>query len=167
MSKKLITLDDLDELHMNKIKYFKDELKNKSLPAPLFCSDGNYNESNWNSGESTYIREFINVARYDRVKAKHYDFDVMYWEADINVYGELFITCDYIDDFTYLFITVDGKTYIADTDRESNFINQYMVKIYKNRGNIHTFTHNGKPIKRNNYLSLLHILQSAKLIKGV
>lgn len=165
---KLITLDDLDKLRKDKKKYFKKELPTSSQPKKLFI-DGEFSKNNWNCGEATPIRKLIiDIDSADKFKSQ-YEFEVTYNEFNTWLDGYVFINLHYIDDYTFLTITVDGSTNIEINDgfdvKSEDFVNQYLVKIYKRRGSIETFTLNGQPIKRNEYLSLLHVLQSIGLIK--
>lgn len=165
---KLLTLDDLDWLREKKNNYFKKKQPNSSQPIPLF-ENSIFNSSNWNCGEATPIRNFIYDLEYKDAKSWQYEFEVDYPEFNTYIDGDLFINLHYANDYTYVQLLVDGainKELNDGLDVKSDyFTNQYFIKIYKRRGGIESFVLNGNPIKRNEYLSLLHILQSVGMLE--
>ena len=162
---KYITLDELEERHQKQVEYFKEKLKGSSIPKPLFKESGDFNEDNWNSGEGIIIRNVMREIESNGECSTRNEVELFYPEADLTVYARLIIHHTWIEDYQFLTILVDGDTMVNDDD-VNYFTDQYVIKVYKNRGGIELFLKNGKSITKNEYLSLLHILQSADLIKG-
>lgn len=161
---KYITIEALEERRLEQLEYFKENNKGGSQPRNLFDVNGVFNYKNWNCGEATFIRHFVNKLEWNERVTR--EFDVIYKENDFCISGVILISKQYYEDTTYVQITVDGCTYrYTEDDNCTDFIDQYLIKIYKSRGAIEDFRRNGQPIKRGEYLSLLNILQGSGLIQ--
>lgn len=160
---KYITMESLDERRDSQMEYFK-KSNPSCLPKDMFDENDEFSYNNWNCGQGQFIRHFINDLEYGVSNIK--EFDVEYRNFDLCVSGAVIATKHYYEDFTYVQITVDAyMCKYSDDDYNEEFIDQYLIKIYKSRGAIEDFRKNGQPIKRGEYVALLNILQESGLLK--
>lgn len=153
---KVITFKDLELKSQYQMKWFK-ENNPESLPKSLFNNEGIFNDENWNCGEATYIRKYINDLEYNASNVKEYAFI----ENGYEMYGEVITVLSYFEDMTYVQITTRDN--VEDDDPnwyEKTIINQYFIQIYKSRGAIERLMHNGNPITRKEYLMLLNKIKA-------
>ena len=133
-------------------------------PKDMFDKNDVFNYNNWNCGQAQFIRHFVNSLEFSVSYVR--EFDVDYKQFDFCISGAVIVILQYYEDFTYVQITVDGDIFrYSDNENEVTFVDQYLIKIYKSRGAIEDFRKNGQPIKRNEYVELLNILQESGLIK--
>ena len=154
---RLISLKDLEKKRNSQMDWFK-ENNPSSLPDPLFDEEGVFSNGNWNCGEATYIRQYINDLDYNASNVKEYE---MKSQNGHELFGEVIVVMSYFEDMTYVQITTRDNVETDDLDWYDNtIINQYFIQIYKSRGAIERFLHNGNPITRIEYLMLLNKIKA-------
>ena len=131
------------------IEEYEKQLNNKNLgskPIRMFDENGNFNQNNWNGGDSNLIRNYL-----DKLDDNTYFHHLEYGFYNINKV--------YRDDMTYVFITESIVRY-NNYEMKEDFINTtYVIGWYKNRGRIDIFTVDGETGTEEEYIDLLNMLE--------
>lgn len=122
----------------------------RTEPRKGFNEDGSWNPDNWNGGDLTFLRQFINTeldCPKDHIIKSFDD------ESNEDYENTLILSYNKYNEQNYLIIT--------HLDNFENVISIYYITYYKDRGNTEQITKNLKPITEDEYLELLQILEKA------
>lgn len=156
----MITAEDLRNRHQQLLEYAKQKDSGYgSTPKPLFLAYGNFNESNWNGGDSV-IRQWTSDYNVQWEQRN----DEMVHDVPFNKPNEddadilLIANKSYYEDTTYVQVMVKKITY-AENDYVEE-CNQYMIEIYKSRGKTEKILKNGKVINLSEYVELINFIEA-------
>lgn len=147
----MITVSDLKQRH-------EESLKLKPNIISMFDENGNFNPSNWNSGEGV-IRQF-GYAIQEAIFKTHNQYYELHKKSYIQQ-GWLICAYSWISDYNYLQITNNYNKYTYDENDEGvSKCDQYLIMWYKNRGCTELIMKNGKPVTIKQYVKLLNVIEA-------
>ncbi len=145
----MITKQILDELRSTQQKpYFGSQAKEMFV-------NGCFNPENWNGGDGI-IRQYCYDIEYSANRWEAFEVD---WYVEDHLHsGDVIVQYAHFEDYNYVTVIVRG--YDNDNRDSDWYIDQYLIQYYKSRGKTEKVLYNGNPIREDQYIVLLNMIET-------